>query len=107
MLYNSGYRWEARLHSRRRRSSLRRSLVVLEQAAPVAEFRGEPLKKAFEEMWLSNQLCVSTKCDPMRVYSVGDLVYALNHNLNHQWTAVTVTKRHVGDMYDMKIGIGT
>ncbi|KAM3171746.1 hypothetical protein ACTXT7_015986 [Hymenolepis weldensis] len=36
----------------------------------------------------------------MHAYSVGDLVYALNHNLKHQWTAAIITKRHGGDIYD-------
>ncbi|KAM3170964.1 hypothetical protein ACTXT7_017559 [Hymenolepis weldensis] len=53
---------------------LRKSLAVLGQSVPAAEFRGEDLRTACEEMLLSKQLCVPTKCDPRRAYSVGDLV---------------------------------
>ncbi|KAM3178837.1 hypothetical protein ACTXT7_001731 [Hymenolepis weldensis] len=81
---------------------LRRSLAVLGQSASAAELRGQDLRTACEEMLLSKQLYVPTKCDPMRAYSVGDLVYALNHNLNHQWTAAIITKPHGGDIYDVE-----
>ncbi|KAM3186220.1 hypothetical protein ACTXT7_004762 [Hymenolepis weldensis] len=115
MLCNSTYRCNARLHSWRRRSSrgatfqivLRRSLAVLVQSTPAAEFRGQGLRTACEEMLLSNQLCVPTTFDPTRSYRVDDLLYALNHNLNHQWTAAIITKPHGGDIYDVENGKDT
>ncbi|VUZ38938.1 unnamed protein product [Hymenolepis diminuta] len=48
-----------------------------------AEFRGQVL---ITGMLLLKQLCIPIRCDPMRAGSVCELVYALNHNLNHQWT---------------------
>ncbi|KAM3182208.1 hypothetical protein ACTXT7_012841 [Hymenolepis weldensis] len=33
---------------------------------PAAEFRGQVLRTACEEMLLSERLCVPTKCDPRR-----------------------------------------
>ncbi|KAM3180519.1 hypothetical protein ACTXT7_016129, partial [Hymenolepis weldensis] len=45
-----------------------RSLAVLGQSDPAAELRGQDLRTAYEEMLLSKQLCVPTKCDPMRAY---------------------------------------
>ncbi|VUZ51047.1 unnamed protein product [Hymenolepis diminuta] len=37
-------------------------------------------------------------------YSVGNLVDALNHNLNHQWRAAIITKPQGGDIYDVETG---
>ncbi|VUZ43400.1 unnamed protein product [Hymenolepis diminuta] len=61
MLCNSKYRCDARLHSWRRRSSLRRYLAVLGQSAPTAEFRGQDLRTACKGMLLSKQLCFPTR----------------------------------------------
>ncbi|VUZ49742.1 unnamed protein product [Hymenolepis diminuta] len=88
---------------------LRRSLVVLGQSAPAAEFRGQDLRTTCEEMLLP-YLCVPTKRDPTAhnsAYSVCDLVHVLNHRLNHQGTATIITDLHSGDIYDVGTGKGT
>ncbi|KAM3178385.1 hypothetical protein ACTXT7_002670 [Hymenolepis weldensis] len=62
---------------------------MLAQFTPAAEFRGQDLRTALKEMLLSKRLCVPTKCDPMREYSVGDLVHALSHNsLTPEWPVI-------------------
>ncbi|VUZ40481.1 unnamed protein product [Hymenolepis diminuta] len=83
-----------------------RSDNYLGQSAPATEFRGQDLRTACEEM-LSKQLCIPTKYDSMSAYSVGDLVYALNHHLNKQCTAAIITKLHDGDIYDVENGKDT
>ncbi|KAM3187911.1 hypothetical protein ACTXT7_001317 [Hymenolepis weldensis] len=75
------------------------SLTMCGQFVPAAECRDQDLRTVCEEM-LTKQRCVPTKCDQMYAYSVGDLVYPLSHNLNHQWTAAIITKPHGGDIYD-------
>ncbi|KAM3172543.1 hypothetical protein ACTXT7_014317, partial [Hymenolepis weldensis] len=44
------------------------------QSAPAAEFRDQELRTACEEMLLSKQLRVPTKCDPRCAYGVDNLV---------------------------------
>ncbi|KAM3179773.1 hypothetical protein ACTXT7_017630 [Hymenolepis weldensis] len=85
---------------------LRASLAVLGQSAPTAECRGQDLRAACKEKWLSKQLCVPTKCNPRSAYNVGDLVYALKHRLNHRWTAAIITKPQDGNICDVKTGKG-
>ncbi|VUZ43189.1 unnamed protein product, partial [Hymenolepis diminuta] len=86
---------------------LRRSLAMSGRSAPAAEFRGQDLRTAGEEIFLSEQLCVPTKCDRMRTYSVSDLVYILSHKLNQQWTAAIIIKPLGGDIYDVENGKDT
>ncbi|VUZ52215.1 unnamed protein product, partial [Hymenolepis diminuta] len=79
---------------------LKRSLAALGQSAVAAEFRGQDLRTACEEMLLSKQLCVPKKCRPRRTYSVGDLVYALTiiktpmHKYHNHQAAVQKYLRH-------------
>ncbi|KAM3175956.1 hypothetical protein ACTXT7_007474 [Hymenolepis weldensis] len=51
-------------------------IVGPRHSAPAAEFRGQGLRTACKEMWLSKQLCVLAKCNRKSAYSEGDLVYA-------------------------------
>ncbi|KAM3172166.1 hypothetical protein ACTXT7_015111 [Hymenolepis weldensis] len=81
---------------------LRRSLAVLGQSVPAAEFRGQDLMTACENILLSKQFC-----DLRRAYGVGDFVYVLSHNFNHQWTPAIITKLHGGDICDVETGKDT
>ncbi|VUZ48670.1 unnamed protein product, partial [Hymenolepis diminuta] len=54
---------------------------------PTAEFRGQDLRTACEKILPSKQFC-----DPRHAFGVDEVVYALSHNLDHQWTAAIITK---------------
>ncbi|KAM3185148.1 hypothetical protein ACTXT7_006958 [Hymenolepis weldensis] len=69
-----------------------RSLAVLGQSAQQQNLE----VKICEKILLSKQ-----SCEPGRASSVDDLVYGLNHNLNHQWTAAIIIKTHGGEIYDV------
>ncbi|VUZ56125.1 unnamed protein product [Hymenolepis diminuta] len=77
----------------------RESLVELGPPSPAAEFRGQDLRTACEELLLSQELCVSTGCYPRRECSVETLVYGLRYHLNYQWTNAMIAKQHDGNIY--------
>ncbi|VUZ54900.1 unnamed protein product [Hymenolepis diminuta] len=72
MLCDSTHRCDARLHSWRRRSSRGRSLAVLGQSAPPAEFKSRDLRTMSGVILLSKQFC-----DPRNAHNVSGLVYSL------------------------------